>query len=75
MKDANLYYQEGDNHFVDKDNIILYDFDETTNTCLVIAEGTWYEDGKDKDVPEIDKVVELTKIISLKTPGFLNIIT
>ena len=40
MKDANLYYQEGDNHFVDKDNIILYDFDETTNTCLVIAEGT-----------------------------------
>ena len=41
----------------------------------MIAGGNWYEDGNDEDVQELDKSVELTKIISLKTPGFLDVVT
>lgn len=71
MEDTNLHQQEGEDNAANENNTILYDSDETTNTQPVIAGGKWYEDGNDEDVQELDKAVELTKIISLKAPGFL----
>lgn len=57
--------------------ITPHNFDEATNTHTrsIISGGSWYKDGNDEDVQELDKAVELTKIISLKPPGFLDIVT
>ena len=75
MEDANLHQQEREDNVANENDTILYDSDETTNTRPVIAGGNWYEDSNDEDIQELDKVVELTKIITLKAPGFLDIVT
>lgn len=75
MEDGNLHQQEGGDNIANENDTILYDSDETTNTRPVIAGGNWYEDGNDEDLQKLDKAVELTKIISLKAPGFLDVVT
>lgn len=75
MEDINFYYQERDNSVVDENNINLHNSNKDTNNRPDLGGGSWYEDGNDKDVQELDKAVELTKILSLKPLGFLDIVT
>lgn len=75
MKNINLHQQKIEDSVTNENDIILYDSNKTTNTQLVIVSKNWYKDNNDKDIQELDKVMELIKIIFLKILGFLDIIT
>lgn len=75
MKNANIYQQKEKYDIAYKNNTILCNSHETTNPWPMIAGRNWSKNNNDEDVQELDKSVEPIKIISLKTPGFLDVIT
>ena len=75
MEDVNPYQQEKNSLVLDENDTTFHNFDQVTNTRQAIGRRLWYENSNDEDVQELDKDVELTKIISLKTPSFLDIVT